>query len=119
MMKNVSLGYRKSAGAAARQALSRSLCTEAETTGAAGPQEETRRNRRLYKRLSELGAKKGLVGRTINEYLREGRVARKDDLMRCIKELRRFGRHHQALEVTFCVLSLFHLSFHHYFSDLR
>lgn len=54
---------------------------------------------RLYKRLSALGSSKGLVSKTINGYIREGRVPRKIDLDNCIKELRKFKRYHQALEV--------------------
>ncbi|KAL3517359.1 hypothetical protein ACH5RR_019948 [Cinchona calisaya] len=100
MMKNVVLGHRKSTRVAA-QALTRGLCNtmamkvEAEMTVG----EQPGKAGRLYNRLSALGAKKGLVAATINEYLREGRMARKDDLMRCVRELRKFGRHHQALEI--------------------
>ncbi|XP_027099535.1 pentatricopeptide repeat-containing protein At1g02370, mitochondrial isoform X1 [Coffea arabica] len=91
MIKNAGLGQRKCAGIAA-EALTRGVRT------AVNVEKETINERNLYKRLSALGAKKGLVGATINEYLREGGVPHKQELMRCIKELRRFGRHHQALE---------------------
>lgn len=97
MIKNARLGQRKCAGKAAVEALARGVSTavnvEAETKQQSG------REWTLYKRFSALGAKKGLVGATINEYLREGRVPHKHDLVRCIKELRRYGRHHQALEI--------------------
>lgn len=62
--------------------------------------------RKLYKRLSALGNKKGLVQSTINEYIRDGKRVHKEELSRCIKELRRFGKHDQALEVLFSLVSL-------------
>lgn len=68
-------------------------------------QEDHRMERRvggfqtLYKRLSLLGLKRGCVAETINEYVREGRMARKDMLENCITELRRYGKHHLALEI--------------------
>ncbi|CAI9099660.1 OLC1v1036516C1 [Oldenlandia corymbosa var. corymbosa] len=56
-------------------------------------------NMRLYQRLSALGKKEGLVASTINKYIREGKKVHKEELNCCVRELRRFGRHRQALEI--------------------
>lgn len=53
----------------------------------------------LYQRLSALGISGGTAGQALNEYTREGRIAKKPELERCIKELRKYGRYHHALEV--------------------
>lgn len=71
----------------------------AAAAAAASAKVERDRDDRLYKRLSALGSRKGLVAETINGYIREGRVPRKSDLDNCVKELRKFKRYHQALEI--------------------
>ncbi|KAK4418041.1 Pentatricopeptide repeat-containing protein, mitochondrial [Sesamum alatum] len=53
----------------------------------------------LYRRLSKLGRKEGTVASTINEYIREGRAVRKFELDLCVKELRKYKKYHQALEI--------------------
>ncbi|XP_022855806.1 pentatricopeptide repeat-containing protein At1g02370, mitochondrial-like [Olea europaea var. sylvestris] len=53
----------------------------------------------LYRRLSALGPKKGTVAKTINEYIREGRSVSKFELDGCIRELRKYRRYDNALEI--------------------
>ncbi|KAH6811213.1 hypothetical protein C2S51_024975 [Perilla frutescens var. frutescens] len=86
----VNLSRRLAAGA---PALVRRLSTE--VRAAAPPLLEDR----LYRRLSALGKNRGMVASTINEYIREGRTVTKVELERCIKELRRYKRHGDALEI--------------------
>ncbi|KAL3648118.1 hypothetical protein CASFOL_009086 [Castilleja foliolosa] len=54
---------------------------------------------RLYRRLSALGNKKGNVASTINAYIRQGRPVGKFELTACIRELRKYKRYNQALEI--------------------
>ena len=57
-------------------------------------------SRPLYRRLSALGnAGEGSVSGVLNKWVREGRETRSDDLERYVKELRKYKRHSQALEV--------------------
>lgn len=80
--------------AAGDPALVRRLSTVVKAAAAAAQQEDS-----LYRRLSPLGRNTGMVARTINEYIREGRAVRKVELERCIHELRKYKRHRNALEV--------------------
>nr|GMC74715.1 pentatricopeptide repeat-containing protein At1g02370, mitochondrial-like [Ipomoea batatas] len=97
MMKIVS--NRISAG---RLTVLRRLCTavEAKAEAEATPAVQEG-NQRLYQRLSALGATKGKASEILNEYIREGIVAAvgKHHLGRCIRELRKYGKHQCALEI--------------------
>ena len=56
--------------------------------------------RLLYRRLSALGiAGEGSVSRVLNKWVREGGAPRSDDLIKHVKELRKYKRHAHALEV--------------------
>lgn len=63
------------------------------------------RQRELYKKLSKLNVTGGTVAETLNQFIMEGITVRKDDLFRCVRDLRKFRRHQHALEVCFCFLS--------------
>lgn len=55
----------------------------------------------LYRRLSALGrAPEGSVTRTLDKWVKEGRSVCTDELVRYVKELRKYKRHAHALEVT-------------------
>jgi hypothetical protein len=57
-------------------------------------------SRPLYRRLSALGsAGEGSVSRVLNKWVREGGTPRADDLVKHVKELRKYKRHAHALEV--------------------
>ncbi|AQK91350.1 Pentatricopeptide repeat-containing protein [Zea mays] len=56
--------------------------------------------RLLYRRLSALGsAGEGSVSRVLNKWVREGGATRSDDLVKHVKELRKYKRHAHALEL--------------------
>lgn len=56
--------------------------------------------RLLYRRLSALGiAGEGSVSRVLNKWVREGGAPRSEELVKHVKELRRYKRHAHALEV--------------------
>ncbi|KAJ7008154.1 pentatricopeptide repeat-containing protein At1g02370, mitochondrial [Populus alba] len=55
--------------------------------------------KRMYRRLSELGASGGSVSKTLNEFILEGGKTSKINLTTCIKKLRKFGRFDHAIEV--------------------
>ncbi|KAD6120245.1 hypothetical protein E3N88_11516 [Mikania micrantha] len=63
------------------------------------PHKHSANEKRLYRRLSELGATGGTVAHTLNQYIREGNFVKKIELERCIRELRRYGKYQHALEV--------------------
>ncbi|KAB2612004.1 pentatricopeptide repeat-containing protein [Pyrus ussuriensis x Pyrus communis] len=54
---------------------------------------------RLYRRLSALGATGENLAKTLNQYIMEGEMFRKSQLAKCNKELRKHGKHQQALEI--------------------
>ncbi|CAO2162270.1 unnamed protein product [Urochloa humidicola] len=57
-------------------------------------------SRPLYRRLSALGsAGEGSVSRVLNKWVREGGSPRVDDLVKHVKELRKYKRHAHALEL--------------------
>ncbi|KAJ6680057.1 hypothetical protein OIU79_019716 [Salix purpurea] len=72
----------------------RQLCTAAEAVPVA-----LEKRKRLYKRLSELGASGGSVSKTLNDFVLEGGKTSKVDLLACIRELRKYGRLDYAIEV--------------------
>jgi len=54
----------------------------------------------LYRRLSALGRSgEGSVSRVLNKWVREGGALRVEDLVKHVKELRKYKRHGHALEV--------------------
>nr|XP_043637103.1 pentatricopeptide repeat-containing protein At1g02370, mitochondrial-like [Erigeron canadensis] len=63
------------------------------------PPKESANEKRLYRRLSAIGATGGTVTQTLNEYTREGHFVKKVELERCVRELRRYGKYDHALEV--------------------
>ncbi|KAL8527197.1 hypothetical protein ACS0TY_005175 [Phlomoides rotata] len=79
--------------AARAPALVRRLSTEVKAA------EPLKQDDPLYRRLSKLGNIKGMVASTINEYIREGRIVGKAGLGKCVKELRKYKRYDQALEI--------------------
>ncbi|XP_057782233.1 pentatricopeptide repeat-containing protein At1g02370, mitochondrial-like [Salvia miltiorrhiza] len=53
----------------------------------------------LYRRLSLVGCTDGEVANAINEYTMEGKVIKKTELEKCIKDFHKFKRYSHALEV--------------------
>ncbi|KAH7676415.1 HCP-like protein [Dioscorea alata] len=76
----------------------RRLCTTVATPAA--EEVETKAWKPLYRRLSALGkAPKGSVVETLNGWLREGRAITINELMKDVRELRRYKRFDHALEL--------------------
>ena len=72
----------------------------AAATAAAAAKPAKKDPRLLYRRLSALGiAGEGSVSRVLNKWVREGGAARSEELVKHVKELRRYKRHAHALEV--------------------
>nr|XP_010921472.1 pentatricopeptide repeat-containing protein At4g01990, mitochondrial [Elaeis guineensis] len=66
----------------------------------AGDKGGTKEWKPLYRRLSALGgAPEGSVTKTLNKWVREGRPARAVELMKYVKELRKYRRYNHALEL--------------------
>lgn len=81
--------------------LVRKFCTETfENATAPEVRAAAARNRNiLYSRLSALGATGGTVAEALNGYIMEGKKIRKDELSRCVKEMRKYRRYQHSLDV--------------------
>ncbi|KAI4379578.1 hypothetical protein MLD38_005857 [Melastoma candidum] len=55
---------------------------------------------KIYRRLSALGRTGGTVAGTLQEYIAEGRRLSKIEMIKCIKELRKYGQYQHALEIS-------------------
>ncbi|GMI98892.1 hypothetical protein like AT1G02370 [Hibiscus trionum] len=55
--------------------------------------------RTLFSRLSALRATGGTVSEVLNDYEMEEKMIRKDELKRCVKGLRNYGRYQHSLEI--------------------
>ncbi|XVF32909.1 hypothetical protein REPUB_Repub17cG0123400 [Reevesia pubescens] len=80
--------------------LVRKLCTAASETATEAAVERTASKRNvLYSRLSVLGATGGSVSETLNDFIMEGKKMRKDELIRCVKQLRKYRRFQHSLDI--------------------
>ncbi|KAK7269597.1 hypothetical protein RIF29_22330 [Crotalaria pallida] len=66
--------------------LLRRLCTEAKKLN-------------LYQKLSKLEMTGGTVTHTLNQYVMQGKAIRKEELERCVKQLRKYRKFQHALEI--------------------
>ncbi|XP_028789714.1 pentatricopeptide repeat-containing protein At1g02370, mitochondrial-like [Neltuma alba] len=76
----------------------RQLCTAATRLG----QPEAKRSAndvRLYRKLSAVNMTGRTVSQTLDQYILEGHVLRKDELQRCVRELRKYRHYRNALEI--------------------
>ncbi|KAF7804936.1 pentatricopeptide repeat-containing protein [Senna tora] len=78
--------------------LFRQMCTAA-TKLAEAEVEHSGGKLPLYRRLSSLQMTGGTVCQTLNQYIMEGKAIRKQELQRCVRELRKFSHYQHALEV--------------------
>ncbi|OVA02518.1 Pentatricopeptide repeat [Macleaya cordata] len=78
-------------------ATARRLCTAAIESESRRP--EPRKSGSLYRRLSILGATGENVSSAVNKFLREGNFPKKYELESCVRELRRYKKHQNALEL--------------------
>jgi hypothetical protein len=85
--------------------LLRRLCTAA--TAAELPNKKAN----LYRRLADLEKTGGTVSQTLNQYIIEGKALGKDELERCVQELRKYRRFHHAFEVSQFFTNFFHPKF--------
>lgn len=91
--------------AARRRLYSAAAVLPAEAAAATADKKNTKP---LYRRLSALGvAPPGSVTRTVNKWLREGRSVTVGQLMKYVKELRKYQRYGHALEVILIFFFLF------------
>ncbi|XP_028775561.1 pentatricopeptide repeat-containing protein At1g02370, mitochondrial [Neltuma alba] len=78
--------------------LLRQMCTAA--TKLAEPEaERSAKKVSLYRKLSALDMTGRTVSQTLNQCIMEGKVLRKDELQRCVKELRKYRKYRHALEI--------------------
>lgn len=76
----------------------RLLGTAAEKEAAAAAVQE--KPKRIYQKLAALGATGGTVSGTLNEHTADGKWISKTQLVRIIKELRKYRQHDHALQVS-------------------
>ncbi|XP_022769519.1 pentatricopeptide repeat-containing protein At1g02370, mitochondrial [Durio zibethinus] len=80
--------------------LVRKFCTAtSENATAAAVEVAAPTRNRLYSRLSALGATGGTVSEVLNDIIMEGKKIWKDELSRCVKELRKYRRYQHCLDI--------------------